>query len=98
VRYTVESELWLWGARSDSWTFASLPAEVSEEIREFVGPLARGFGSVPVAVRLGGTRWTTSIFPDKDRGAYVLPIKKAVQKAESVAAGDVVELEVELRV
>ena len=92
-----ESELWVWAARrDDSWTFVSLPAEASEEIRELTGGQRRGFGAVRVRASIGGTTWKTSIFPDSARGAYVLPIKRDVRGAESLAAGDVASVAVEL--
>ena len=92
-----EAELWIWDARRlDNWTFVSLPVEASEDIRELAGGQARGFGSVRVRVTVGGTVWTTSIFPDKQRGAYVLPVKRAVRKAEGLDAGEVVTVSVEL--
>jgi len=90
-----DAELWVWDARrADSWTFVSLPAEASEEIGERAGP-RRGFGSLRVRVTVGGSTWTTSIFPDSARG-YVLPIKRAVRTAETLAAGDLVAVSVEL--
>ncbi|HWI05275.1 MAG TPA: DUF1905 domain-containing protein [Acidimicrobiales bacterium] len=36
---------------------------------------------------IGGTRWSTSIFPDRKRGTYLLPVKKEVRAAEQLAAG-----------
>ena len=95
--YLFDAETWLWDARqSDSWVFASLPEEASAEIREVAGAFPRGFGSVRVTVTLGETVWKTSIFPDAKAGVYVLPLKKAVRKAEGVAAGDTVTVRVEL--
>ena len=92
-----DAELWIWDARrNDSWTFVSLPADASDEIRDVAGGLGRGFGSVRVRVTLGGTSWTTSVFPDSTRGAYVLPIKRDVRRAEAVEAGDVATVTVEL--
>lgn len=92
-----DAELWLWDARKeDSWTFVSLPMEVSEDIRELVGGARRGFGSVRVRVVVGATTWSTSIFPDSGQGCYVLPVKRAVRKAESLEVGDVVQVNVEL--
>jgi len=92
-----ESELWIWDARrADSWTFASLPADASDEIAEVADGTQRGFGSVRVRVTLGGSTWATSIFPDDKRGCYVLPVKRAVRKAEGVEAGDVASLSIEL--
>jgi hypothetical protein len=91
------AELWPWDARrADSWTFVSLPVEESEEIRELTAGRARGFGSVRVRVTLGGSTWLTSIFPDSKRGAYVLPVKRAVRRAESLEAGDLANVTVEL--
>ena len=92
-----EAQLWAWEARrDDGWTFVSLPAEASEEIRGLTSGRRRGFGSVRVRASIGGTTWKTSIFPDSGRGVYVLPVKRDVRKAESLAAGDVATVTVEL--
>jgi hypothetical protein len=92
-----DAELWTWDARRvDSWTFVSLPVEASEEIRDMAGGPRRGFGALRVRVTVGGSTWKTSIFPDSARGCYVLPIKRAVRKAEGLEAGDVVTVTVEL--
>jgi len=94
-----EAELWIWDARrDDSWTFVTLPVDASDEIRDrtaATGP-RRGFGSVRVRVTVGTTTWQTSIFPDGARGAYVLPIKRAVRKAQSLEEGDTAEVTVEV--
>ncbi|GAA1987338.1 DUF1905 domain-containing protein [Microbacterium pumilum] len=82
-----ESEVWQWGARDDSsWFFATVPPELSEDIRE-IPRMPRGFGSVRVRARIGGSEWTTSIFPDKGSGTYALPLKKAVRDAEGLEKG-----------
>jgi hypothetical protein len=96
VNVVFDAELWLWDARkADGWTFVSLPADVSEEIRELaVGP-RRGFGSVRVRVTIGTSTWTTSIFPESGKG-YVLPVKRAVRKAEGIEEGDTATVTVEL--
>jgi Domain of unknown function (DUF1905) len=81
-----ESEVFRWDARSDSdWFLTSVPAELSEEIREIPRP-RRGFGSVRVRARVGDSDWSTSIFPSSD-GTYALPLKRAVMRAESLAEG-----------
>ena len=78
--------MWRWDARDDaSWFFTSVPPELSADIREIPRPY-RGFGSVRVRARIGGSEWSTSIFPDSERGAYVLPLKRAVRDAEGLAA------------
>jgi hypothetical protein len=97
VIYLFDAELWLWDARqSDSWTFVSLPAADSAEIREIAGTVRRGFGSVRVTVTIGSTTWKTSIFPDAKAQVYVLPLKKAVRAAEKLEQGDTATVRVEL--
>jgi hypothetical protein len=92
-----DAELWTWDARqADSWTFVSLPADASEEIRDLTGGVRRGFGSVRVRVTVGASTWATSIFPGSGGGPYVLPIKRAVRKAETFDVGDIATVTVEL--
>jgi len=95
VSYAFEARLWLWEARrTDAWTFVSLPTAVADEVLDLVGDRARGFGSVRVEVTVGGTVWRTSIFPSSD--TYVLPVKKAVRRAESLEVGDTVRVRLTL--
>jgi hypothetical protein len=92
-----DAELWLWDARRDeSWTFVTLPIDASEEIRDITDGPRRGFGSVRVRAAIGTSTWTTSIFPDGARNAYVLPIKRAIRKAEALDSGDRATVTVEL--
>ena len=80
-----------------AWHFVSLPETDADAIDAAAGPTAPGFGSVPVSVRIGQTRWQTSIFPDRKRATYVLPVKKAVRAAEGLEAGAAVEVELTVR-
>jgi len=91
------AELWIWDARRvDSWTFVSLPPEPSEEIRDRAARRRRGFGSVPVRATIGTSSWTTSIFPDGGSGCYVLPVKRAIRRAQALEPGDVATVTIEL--
>lgn len=93
--YQFEAPLWLWDARkTDSWTFVTLPVDLSDDILDAAGSVARGFGSVRVEVTVGATTWRTSIFPGKD--AYVLPIKRAVRQAEGLEVGSTATVALEL--
>jgi len=95
VRVEFEGEIYRWAARTDSWYFVNLPADLSAEIREIPRPY-RGFGSVRVNVRIGGSRWRTSIFPDAGQGTYVLPLKRAVRDAEGLVDQAVVAVELDV--
>lgn len=92
-----DGQLWSWDARrAESWVFVTLPDDESEEIRDVAGGVRRGFGSLRVRVTVGGTSWKTSIFPGGGGGAYVLPVKRPVRKAETLEVGDVATVTVEL--
>jgi Domain of unknown function (DUF1905) len=96
VKVVFDAELWLWDARrTETWTFVSLPAVQSEEIRDLAGGLRRGFGSIRVRATIGSSTWTTSIFPGSQAG-YVLPVKRPVRVAEALDVGDVATVTVEL--
>ncbi len=93
---TFTAQLWQWEARTDRWTFVSLTAEDSEDLRALPTE-PHGFGSIPVRVRIGSSRWDTSVFPDASSGVFVLPVKAAVRRREGVESGDTVTVELRLR-
>ncbi len=69
----------------------------SADIEDAQAPLPRrGFGSVRVEATTGGSRWRTSIFPDRTRGCYVLPVKRAVRRAEGLDVGEVALIRLEI--
>lgn len=87
----------VWTAESmGAWHFVSLPTGLADEIADTVDHAKPGFGSVRVNVRIGDTRWATSIFPDSKRGTYVLPVKKAVRTTEGILVGDTVTVAISM--
>lgn len=77
------------------YLFVAMTPEESEDLKEE----ARGliyWGQVPVHVTIGDTEFTTALFP-KD-GRYLVPVKAAVQQAEAIGEGTVVEVAVRLNV
>ena len=54
--------------------------------------VARGFGAIKVQAVIGGSQFSTSVFPQKGDG-WLLPVKAAVRKAEALDEGDVVKVE-----
>jgi hypothetical protein len=92
--HTLEGQLYAWREEEpDSWVFVNLPPDLSDQIEDELTSPPRGFGSVRVAVRCGDTEWTTSLFPSKEAGTYVLPVKKAVRRKEDIEAGDIAGFE-----
>lgn len=87
--YRFEAQLWRWQSHPGVWMLVTLPEDVSDEIDDaHPGPRA-GFNSIKVRARIGGSDWTTSIFPSKDAGSFILPIKKAVRVSEGLDEGSV---------
>ena len=93
--YSFEAEVWEHDG-DGAWHFVSLPDAVADEIDELHGHRAGGFGSVRVEVTIGGSTWRTSVFPDKKRATYVLPVKKPVRMAERLKAGSVARISLEV--
>ena len=95
TRYKMKSKVVVYPGM-DKWRFLYVNKKQSGIIKEKHGKVKRGFGSIRVTVTVGKTKWKTSIFPDKQSGAYVLPLKAAVRRAEDIDAGDVVDFMLEL--
>lgn len=88
VLYKFKSEVWLYPGMV-GWHFINLPKKQSEEIKNKFGKNARGWGSLPVIVKVGKTSWKTSIFPDKKSETYLLPIKSEVRRKEKILKGNI---------
>ncbi len=70
--------------------------QTSAEIRYEALGRTGGFGSVKVIATIGSTRWSTSLFPHKESGGFLLPIKAAVRQNESLVAGDEIKVRLEI--
>ncbi|MCJ8189861.1 DUF1905 domain-containing protein [Sphingomicrobium aestuariivivum] len=79
-----------------NWYFVTLPEEAAAEARFEAEGRRGGFGSIKVAVRLGASVWRTSLFPDRQSGSFLLPLKKAVRDAEGLGEGSVVAISLEV--
>lgn len=75
--------------------FVAVPAEESDYLKSISGAVTYGWGMIPVTARVGGTVWTTSLFP-KD-GRYLLPLKDKIRHAEKLNKGDEILVQLEVR-
>jgi hypothetical protein len=69
--------------------FVDIPADDSVDIK-FAAKGLEYWGQVPVTVRIGGTEFTTALFP-KD-GRYLLPLKDAVRRDVGLELAQVVRV------
>ena len=95
--------MWLWrGQAKDgtptktAWHFVTIDGVVAEGIRMAAPGRMAAWGSVYVRVTIGATSWQTSLFPSKNVGGYLLPIKASVRKTEKLVEGDVVTVSLTL--
>lgn len=101
--FSTTTPLWRWQSATapGGWFFLTIKGEVADGIRlaAITGQWLdgrKGFGSARVMATIGGTRWATSVFPHKESGGWLLPVKAAVRKAEGLAEGDAVTVTVSL--
>lgn len=86
--------IWYWRGPAPFY-FVTVPDDQSRELKAVSGFVTYGWGMIPVIARIGITEWKTSLFP-KD-GRYLVPLKDNVRRAESLAEGDPVTVQLEVR-
>jgi len=80
----------VWWRGPAPYHFVPLPDPEAARLRVVASRVTYGWGCVPATVTLGGTTFTTSIFP-RD-GGFMVPLKVAARRAEGVELGDDVRL------
>jgi hypothetical protein len=80
-------EVWFWRGPAP-YHFVTVPDGDCAALRSVAGRVSYGWGMIPVVARIADTEWTTSLWPTD--GAYVVPVKDAVRRAEDVEVGDTV--------
>ena len=73
--------------------FVPLPPDEADHVDEVKADVVY-WGVVPVRARIGGTAFTTSMFPRED--TWFLPVKDAVRRAERLELGDVVDVRLQV--
>ena len=97
TEYKIRSKVWLYPGMA-GWHFVTVSEKQSKEIKKTFEGKTHGWGSLPVEVVLGKTRWKTSIFPDKKSGTYLLPLKADIRRREGVAHGDTIHFSIQVKV
>lgn len=88
-----EATIWQYDGPA-AWCFVTLPPAVAAEIADSIPQ--RQFGMIKVQARIGSTRWNTTLFKDTRRGSWLLPLKAAVRRQESLRPGERVWVELRL--
>ncbi|MGZ4600064.1 MAG: DUF1905 domain-containing protein [Oryzihumus sp.] len=93
MNFEFSGEMWFWKGPAP-WHFITVPEEGCDALEESAALVSYGWGMIPVAARIGETRWRTSLFP-KD-GRYVVPVKAHVRRAEGLELGDLVTVRLDV--
>lgn len=83
-------KIWFWKGPAP-WYFVTVPADFCQAIKAISGSVTYGWGMIPVTVRIGDSKWSTALWPKE--GSYIVPIKTSVRRAEDLAEGDAVTIE-----
>ena len=94
MHITFTGKIFFWRGPSPFF-FVRVPEQHSKTIKEISNLVTYGWGVIPVTVRIGRTKFTTSLIP-KD-GLYLVPLKVAVRKAEDLSEGDTVTIKLEIQ-
>jgi len=96
LTYSFTEPIWRYPA-PEAWYFITVPKAITEDLEARFGTRKRGWASLPVSVTIGATSWQTSLFADKTRGAFLLPVKAAVRKKERLVDDTHVEVKFTVR-
>ena len=87
-------EIWYWRGPSP-FHFVTVPEPQAQELRDVAAEVTYGWGMIPVDVRIGDTKFQTSLWPRE--GGYIVPIKDIVRRSQEVDDGDVVDIRMTVR-
>lgn len=95
MRLAFNAGVWEWRGPSP-FHFVTVPEQEAGMLAAASGLVTYGWGMVPATITIGGTTWSTSLWP-KD-GGYVVPLKSHVRRAETIGLGDAIALVVDVNV
>lgn len=90
--HTLTANLWKYQGEAP-WHFVTIENVIADELKKDWPWPRRGFGSIPVEVTIGKSKWKTSVFPEK-KGTFLLPIKKEIRVKEELFPGQKTELHI----
>ena len=78
------------------YLFVGVPEDEAALIESVSAGITYGWGMIPANVTIGETTWYTALWPRE--GAYVVPLKVRIRRAEGIDLDDVVTVRLSLDV
>ncbi len=98
LSYQFTTKVWAYFNGKSTYYLASIPAKTGSAIRAMQeGKPRRGWGSVPVVITIGGSRWKSSIFPESGTKSYLFLLNAKARKAESIVENSRISVCITLR-
>jgi hypothetical protein len=97
--FDLASTVWQWRPAEPSaagWHFITIDGQTAAEIRFAALGRVNAFGSIRVVAQIGDTRWQTSLFPHRETGGFLLPVKADVRRREKITEGSEVTVRLEV--
>ncbi|OMP32352.1 DUF1905 domain-containing protein [Mangrovimonas sp. DI 80] len=95
ITYQFTSRIWKHDAPG-GWYFASLPKDISKEIRAQLKWQEQGWGRMTAVAIIDTYEWQTAIWFDTKLDTYLLPIKAEARKNAHIALDE--EIVISIRV
>ena len=89
----ITGRIWHWRGPAPFY-FVTVPEKEASEIKAVESLVTYGWGMIPAMVRIGRTEFKTALWPKV--GAYIVPIKASVRRAEGLHEGDEVGVRLEI--
>jgi len=93
IRYEFSTKMWRHSS-SGGWYFASLPKNISKEIRENLKWQEEGWGRMKTVAKIRQFEWETAIWFDTKFDTYLLPVKAEARKKANIEINKDIEVEI----
>lgn len=93
--YSFEAVIWK-SEGPGGWFFASIPNQLSIEIRSFHQESEEGWGRLKAVAKIEDMEWETAIWFDTKHDCYLLPVKANIRKKLGIHEGSNVTVKLEL--
>jgi hypothetical protein len=93
MTFTIRGEIWYWRGPAPFY-FVTVPAPESCEIKSVEKLVTYGWGMIPATIGIGDTTYKSALWA-KD-GAYIVPLRASVRKAESLEEGQMIEVRLDI--
>lgn len=95
--YEFSAKVWKYEG-PNGWYFASVPHDLSKQIRKTHFDSEEGWGRLKSKVTINKSIWKTSIWFDTKHDCFLVPVKASVRKKEGITDGSEISLKLKIEI